>query len=196
MSAALSALPSGPLGIQRTKLLAFAGYAGAGKDAACALVGWPTRAWADPVYAAALALDPWVNSAGCALSTLVARRGWDCRRLYPEVREFLQRVGVDAGRDIHGQDCWVRLLDLTGPLCVSGTRFLNEVHAVHAAGGHVVWVHRPGVGPANDHASEHQLSPAACDYVLRNDGDLSDLGNSVQVMLEHFDLLDLDEEDC
>lgn len=172
------------------QILAFCGYAGAGKDAAAALVGWPVRAWAEPVYAAALALDPWLSTAGCSLATLVLRRGWEkAKRTYPEVREFLQRVGVEAGRNIHGDDCWVKLTDLTGPVSIVGTRFVNEIQAVWRAKGSVVWVTRPGIEAANDHASEHQLGPHCADYVLRNDGTLEDLAESVQTMLEVLGLV-------
>lgn len=173
----------------RVRLIAFAGYAGSGKDAAADLVGWPKRAWAEPVYRATLALNPWVFSEGRYLRDLVRAIGWDrAKREHPEVRGWIQRVGTEAGRGIHGPDCWVRLADLTPPCCFVGTRFANEAQAVWAAGGRVVWVARPGVGPANEHASEHGLSPGGCDYVLRNDGTLEDLAESVRVMLGHFGL--------
>ena len=176
------------------RLIALGGYAGAGKDTVAQLVGWPVRHWADPVRRAALALDPYITSAGCPLSTVVHGYGWDdAKRRLPQVRQVLQRVGTEAGRDIHGPDCWVRLADLAPPACYADTRFRNEVDAVWAAGGHFVWVERPGVGPANAHSSEHSLHPVLADYVLRNDGTLEDLAWAVRAMLTTLEAIDYSE---
>lgn len=177
-------------------LLAFAGWAGSGKDTAADLIGWPKRAWADPVYAAAIAIDPFILDEQlpfpARLSDVVNAYGWDnCKRTFPEVRRLLQVVGTEAGRGIHGHDCWVRLANLTGPACFVGTRFHNEIQAIRSAGGAVVWVERPGIGTANGHASEHQLGPRACDYILRNDGDLADLEENIRVMLAHLGFIPL-----
>lgn len=172
------------------RLIAFGGLAGSGKDSAADLVGWPKRAWAEPVYRAALALDPYLETCRCRLSSIVSAYGWDAaKRTFSEVRATLQRVGTEAGRDIHGIDCWVRLADLTPPACIVGTRFRNEVDAVWAAGGHFVWVERPGV-PQLEHVSEHQLGPDLADYVLRNDGTLEDLGLAVGWMLGALEAMD------
>lgn len=169
-------------------LLAFGGLAGAGKDTAAALTGLPVRHFMDPGRAALLALDPWVwdpDGIGyISLAELVQRDGWEqAKRNSHDVRGLLQRMGTEAGRGIHGQDCWLRLADLTAPAVFADTRFRNEVDAVWARDGFFVWVDRPGVKQL-DHASERQLGPELADYVLRNDGDLADLAEDVHTMLE------------
>lgn len=181
-----------------SNLIAFGGWPGAGKDTACDLVaqqlGWPKRAWAADVYRAALALNPYIQTAGQRLQVLDELVGLEvAKREWPEVREFLQRVGFDAGRDIHGEDCWVRRTDLTGPACLTGTRARNEVDAVWAKQGHFVWVERPGIEPPNGHRAENTIGPELADYVLRNDGTIEDLALEVDVMLSTLEALDMGE---
>lgn len=143
-----------------TKLIGLAGYAGAGKDtAAQGLIaqGWQRIAFADAVREAAAALDPLV-SGNARLSEIVLQAGWEGAKQLPEVRRLLQRLGTEAGRDIHGDDCWLRIAErkvkaATAPVVITDVRFPNEAAFVLASGT-LVWIERPGVGPANDHTSE------------------------------------------
>jgi hypothetical protein len=153
-------------------ILGIMGVARAGKDtAAQALVadGWTRVAFADGVREAALALNPitniqtndpsWVNR----LSQRVEEYGWDGAKddagTREEVRRLLQRMGTEAGRHIHGEDCWIKLakkkLDAApGPVVVTDVRFRNEAEAIRSWGGKIIKIERPGVGPCNGHSSE------------------------------------------
>lgn len=169
-------------------LIAFGGLAGAGKDTAAKLTGLEVRHFMDPGRASLLALNPWVwdpHGIGyVALADLVKQLGWErAKRESHDVRGLLQRMGTEAGRSVHGEDCWVRLADLTGAAAFADTRFRNEVDAVWERGGNFVWVDRPGVEQLS-HTSERQLGPELADYVLRNDGTLEDLAEEVKTMLE------------
>lgn len=169
-------------------LVAFCGYAGAGKSTAAAATGLPVRSWAEPIRRAALSLDP-LLPCGHRLSFYVRVLGWErAKRKNPDIRGLLQRLGTEAGRDIHGADCWVRLANLTEPGAFADTRFLNEVAAIRAAGGLVVWVSRIGVGPANEHSSENSVTVEDCDFVLCNNGTPEDLAAQTRAMLAYYGL--------
>ncbi len=164
-------------------LIGLWGYAGAGKDTAAeALVadGWTRAAFAGPVYTALLALDPKVADHGWRVSDVVHEQGWDsAKRSYPEVRRLLQRMGTEAGRRVHGENVWIdalfRTVDPGQRVVITDVRFENEAKAIYVRGGLVVEIFRPGVGPANGHASEVRLPDGAIDRTIRNDGTVAEL---------------------
>lgn len=165
------------------RILGLAGYARAGKNTVASLLPWPARAFADPLRAAALALNPIVNQWGDRLQEVIAWHGWDAAKaVCPEVRRILQVLGTEAGRAVHGEDCWVRLAmaDLPRQVVFTDVRFENELEAILRAGGHVVWVARGK--SLNDHASENSINPAHCSYYLDNRGGLSELPGRVEEM--------------
>lgn len=176
-------------------ILGLCGYPGSGKDAIAAHLvsqhGFTRMAFADPMRAALLALDPWVDvpeSTKCRkLSELIEWHGWDyVKREYPDVRTYLQRMGTEAGRDIHGQDCWLKLaaksIDKASRVVVTDVRFANEVEFLRQRGAKFIRVTRPGVGPVNNHTSE-QLDYTFAQYELRNDRTLEQLSQSMDRLL-------------
>lgn len=169
------------------KLIGLTGLAGAGKDeAAKALIadGWVRDAFADRMRKAMLDLDPWLvewDGHPVRLSQIIAEEGWDqAKRNYPEVRRLLQRFGTEAGRDIHGVNCWVNALfrDWSNEtwLVITDCRFDNEAQAVRERGGIVVRIERPGLERLpGGHASEAGVADELVDYVIDNDGTVSQL---------------------
>lgn len=184
-------------------VIGLSGYAGSGKDEAARQMqpaGWVRLAFADPVREGLLALNPVVPCVvdsgklrghpftvynNIPLTELVAGNGWDgAKRRSPHVRVLLQRFGTEAGRDIHGPDCWVNIwsrqardiLSAGGKVVATDVRFPNEVAQIRQLGGMVVRIERPGVGPANDHVSESLVD---CDVVVANDGFREILGQRV-----------------
>ena len=158
-------------------IIAFTGYAQSGKDtAAKALIedGWHRRAFADPIKDKARRENVFVNA-------MVSEWGWDITKtLFPTVRKTMQTVGVrERDKD---PDYWVRIAmaDLPDRVVITDCRFLNEVEAVKAAGGIVVRVERPGVGPVNDHISDTGIDALPVDYVIYNDGTVADLHDRVR----------------
>lgn len=78
------------------------------------------------------------------------------------VREYLQRYGTEAHRDVFGDDFWVQqlvrryhdeLISSKHVRLVCDLRFQNEAEAILAEGGCVVVVRRPGL-EADGHPSE------------------------------------------
>lgn len=176
----------------RHQIIGLSGYAGSGKDtAALGLItdGWERRSFADVLRAFCYAQNPLVKRADEAfmggyeylpLRELVDEAGWERAKVEnPEVRELLQRTGTEAGRDVLGANVWVdavmnNLPD--APVVVTDVRFGNEYAAIKAAGGHVVRIERPGIGPVNAHESDRALDGFQFDRTIRNDDDQFMLG--------------------
>ncbi len=180
------------------RLVGITGLAGSGKDTAAQVLveneGYVREAFADRMRAAMLALNPWVDRPGVdpiRLVRLVNRVGWDAaKRDYPEVRRLLQRFGTEAGREIHGTNCWVDLLmlDWIGKgkphTVVTDCRFNNEAQAIRDAGGIVIEVLRPGLERLpGGHASEAGLPPELIDYRVENRGTIGDLHHLIAAVV-------------
>jgi hypothetical protein len=177
-------------------IIGLSGYGRSGKDSfAQAMVeyGDYTRyAFADGVRELALAIDPYVptltpNAPPHRLHNVVNGCGWDIAKdTYPEVRRLLQEVGTQA-RNIIDKDVWInrtfcQIYDAIAPrdtaynAVIADVRFPNEAEAiVQEFGGKVIRIERPGVGPANDHASEIAMDGWDWDGVIVNDGTVAQL---------------------
>lgn len=112
------------------------------------------------------------------------------------VRELLQRLGTDAVRNNVHDNAWVNALMAEyrphkmseyypSRWIITDVRFLNEAHAIKERGGFIVRVHRPGVGPVNNHPSETSLDEWPFDYILTNDKDLAYLREAVKSLIDH-----------
>ena len=89
------------------------------------------------------------------------------------LRDFVQRYGTEAHRDIFGSDFWVERVDLDHEgrvVVVTDVRFRNEAQAVSDAGGAVVHVIGPEDVERTDdgHASEETLPECFVDLRLAN----------------------------
>jgi hypothetical protein len=169
------------------RLVGLSGYSGVGKDAVAEILirerGYTRVSFAAPLRMAALGVDPYILPAGQRLSRIIQEIGWDeAKRRYPEVRRFLQRLGTEGGREIHGHDCWIKIArekinQIPGPIVITDVRFPNEADMIRKLGGDVWRVNRPGVGPVNSHISDSfQFS---VDFTLENDGDMEHLRHEV-----------------
>lgn len=176
-------------------LIAVTGYKNSGKNAVCNVLaehyGYKITGFADALKKQMLAIDPWIPTDNgkywYRLSDLVETWGWDqAKEKFPEIRRLLQKGGTEGGRDVFGQDIWVKtwantadaLLEADYAVCVSDMRFLNEAAAVRDLGGQVWRVHRPGTA-AGEHLSESELDEIVPDKVIRNTGSLEDLTRRV-----------------
>lgn len=168
------------------------GDAGCGKDTVASILverhGFRLVKFADGLRACLLALDPIVDASGFSppvrLSAAVAEREWDgAKARYVEVRELLQRMGTEVGRNVIDPDLWVNLavrdIERGGDVVVSDVRFPNEVQAIRNRGGVVALVRRPGTRDPSQawrqHVSESALAGDVPDAVLQNDGTLDEL---------------------
>lgn len=90
------------------------------------------------------------------------------------IREYLQRYGTEAHRNIFADNFWVDNVNLRDHdrkiVVVTDVRFRNEAQAVLDAGGSIVHVLGPDdVENAGDgHASEEVLPAALIDHVIHN----------------------------
>lgn len=163
-----------------------------GKDSAalalCRDLGFRRVAFADKLKDLALEADPLVTSSTMTvnigagrgrLKWLVQGVGWDeAKRIYPEVREFLQRLGA-AARNVFGDEFWIEQalagIEPGERVVVSDVRYRNEAEAIKALGGIVIQIERPGFH-GDSHPSERDFDEwDGWDHVIVNDGSLKDL---------------------
>lgn len=168
------------------QIVALSGFARSGKDETAKVLveefGFKQIAFADKLREMIYALNPIVdiehyvhdekflvrNSARTRyLQEVIDEFGWGGYKetgYSGEIRRLLQRLGTEAGRQTLWDTIWIDAaltgLDANAKVVVSDARFFNEFDAVRARGGEVWRIERPGVGPANSHASEME----AIDY--------------------------------
>lgn len=107
----------------------------------------------------------------------------------PEIRRLLQRLGTEAGRQALWDSIWVDAAmkavdnDPYGKYVVTDCRFPNEARAIQERDGFVIRITRPGVGPANSHASETSLDDWRFDGHITNDGIPKDMVQQLKEIL-------------
>lgn len=169
------------------RLVGFSGYARAGKDTAYSLLadeGWNRIAFADTIREFLYRLNPIVGEVPVndvvRLAEVIDDVGWDGYKDTmhgPEMRQLMQRLGTECGRELLGDSIWVdAALDRLPPgnYAVTDCRFVNEANAIRSRGGKFIRINRPGIGPANSHISETGLDSYDFDAVIDNDGSLED----------------------
>ena len=183
--------------------IALVGPAHAGKDTIAEHLvsahGYARVAFADELKVMALEIDPVVNvgDAGCGirtahLSDVVRAVGWErAKREFPEVRRFLQRLGVTMRE--RDPDYWINLAsprftdaELSEiPVVVTDCRFVNEAEYLIARGFIVVAVDRPGLSDDafRQHVSETEMSKIPWEQRVSNVGTIADLNRRVDELL-------------
>lgn len=175
-------------------LIGLTGKKRAGKDtAAQALLGlgFVRVAFADPIRAFAHALDPLVvveadeqyllphavrllgRGSTHRLAWLVDTIGWEAAKGMREVRRTLQRLGKDAGRTVLGETVWTDLAMTQAAqhenVVITDVRFPDEADRIHAMGG-VIWrITRPGTDTTDQHPTETAMDGHDADLTLVND---------------------------
>ncbi|AGM12235.1 deoxynucleoside monophosphate kinase [Streptomyces phage Danzina] len=180
-------------------LVGISGYAGSGKDeAAKALIegGWRRQAFADRLRDFAYRQNPWVHTypdvGAVRLARLVDDLGWeDAKRRFPQVREVLVETGNTA-REILGVNVWVDAVLKNfrddEALVIPDVRYRNEAWAIRKAGGILIRIERPGVGPARDvlgqaYESETALDGGYFDHTIVNDMSVEYLHSQVMLAM-------------
>ena len=171
-------------------VVGFCGYAQSGKDTAASFLterGWTRLAFADALRDSVYKLNPLVPMPledapdhWARVQDLVDWKGWDVAKVeYPEIRQLLQRMGTEVGRDLYGENFWVDrvLAQIKGisqhsHYVVTDVRFPNEVEAVRSVGGKVFRIYRAGVGAVNSHVSDTGVDDLEIDGAILNDGPL------------------------
>lgn len=178
-----------------TDLIAFTGRAQSGKGSAAQCLtdrGWVKVSFADPLRQAMRGLAMEVFYRGCwvKLNELWDSHGYEEVKKIPAFRKTMQRLGDEAGRQIHGEDCWVRIAEQTvTDLLYSGQkvvlddcRYDNEAEMVQRLGGAVVLIQR-GTDTHFEHQSEAGINPLLVHRKIQNDGSLADLDAKVVRLL-------------
>jgi len=103
-------------------------------------------------------------------------------------RHAMQTLGTEWGRQLIHPDFWIiawknRIEDIQR-VVADDLRFVNEELAVHAKGGIIVRVNRPGLeAPADSHASESEVDSIRHNYLIENDGTPSDMWTQMETIL-------------
>jgi hypothetical protein len=189
-------------------IIGLSGYARSGKDEAAKVLveeyGFQRVAFADKLRACLAMLNPIVSYkqmigspvgdpldvesyyVPVRLVEVLASYGWDGYKTSPfsaEIRELLQRMGTEAGREVLGENVWVDAALNTAKgsnLVITDCRFPNEARAIKDRGGEMWRVEREGVGPANNHPSETSLDEWLFDDIIKNDGTLEQYHDRVR----------------
>jgi hypothetical protein len=182
------------------KIIGLTGRAGAGKDTAAQALtdlGWERIAFADPIREALVALDPCIeintNGKVSNLSTYVELNGWDHAKKLPEVRQLLQRMGTEAGRDIHGDMCWLTIAakkvfiavrNAVPGIVFTDMRFANEWRFISSLQGKTVRIFNSRTeNDAVTHLSEaHGSVPV--DFTINNNGTIDELKTAMLAIVE------------
>jgi len=107
------------------------------------------------------------------------------------MREYLQRYGTEAHRQIFGDSFWIdQALPLTTDhsnrlLVVTDMRFPNEVQRVQDLGGICVKVEREVSTAHGSHASEQNVDDMM-DMTLDNTGTMDDLRGNVETLMHYL----------
>lgn len=162
------------------QLIALTGYAGSGKSTLAHLLAWEHRF---TIVKFAAPLKDMLRALGLSEREIEGDlKEQPCALLGGHTpRRAMQTLGTEWGRELFGQDFWVGIamhkvravLDCGGRVVIDDCRFPNEAAAIRAAGGVVVRIVRPGVGPVNAHASEAQQLEV--DGIVDNGGSMAAL---------------------
>lgn len=114
-------------------------------------------------------------------------------------RELLQLLGTEAGRNIFGDDIWIKALyrkisaHPERSFVIPDARFLNEVEAIKSWGGYCIRIDRniPFDPLIDNHPSETELDGYEdWDYTIDNNGTIQDLTSHVDYILEQINYWD------
>jgi len=144
--------------------------------------------------AAVFGIDPelWENHKNDELDSLVTLElGKGDVVVCLTIREFLQRYGTEAHRDIFGEDFWIDDImpedfDHEGRLVVvKDMRMPNEVERIIQLGGFTVKIEKEGL-ETSDHSTENDIPDELIDWHLDNNGTYEELKNNIKTMLSVF----------
>lgn len=186
------------------KIIGLSGYARSGKDTVADILvrdhGFTKLSFAQPMRDALYALNPIVGlrlDTDARVQDVIAEHGWDGykeSRYGNEIRELLQRLGTEVGREMFGEAFWVmaaegvmlNMLNDGKKVVFTDVRFINEAEMIDEYNDGQVWrVRRPGVFPANEHASETSMDDWDFESYIDNNGSLEDLADMVAYHLGH-----------
>ena len=169
-------------------IIGFTGKARAGKNTAAQYFidrGYIQTSFAEPVYESAWKLNPWIElpSKYLRLQTLIREVGWEYAKRYSDVRQTLQRVGTELGREVFGQDCWLDIWKRSIPgenVVVTDVRFDNEAKAIIELGGEIWCITSDRTSTDDLHESERGIAPNLISVYIDNSGTIEELYEAIK----------------
>jgi hypothetical protein len=114
-----------------------------------------------------------------------------------DVREYLQGLGTEVGRDMIDPEVWVTIAERTirgllesgHNVVITAVRFPNELEMITRLGGTSIWIERASEarGAAEElsgHASETSVSQEQFDWGIDNNRTLPELYDTVESVLD------------
>lgn len=173
-------------------IIGFTGFKGAGKDSAAkALIsaGYENVKFAGALKAMFRALLHYVGTPSGVAEDMIegSLKEAPCQLLCGKTpREFMQLLGTEFGRNLIGEDFWVRAAMQRASgfdrVVITDVRFPNEASAIFEADGEVY--HVRGQDVANEfsaHASEQYIDDLEVTGYIHNDGTLEDLNEEIRL---------------
>lgn len=169
--------------------------------------GFKRVAFADKVKEAALAIDPWIPASSryphiARLSELVEVMGMEQAKTIAEVRRLIQRVGAEAGWQLHGETLWIDavradVLHSASPVVLTDVRLPHEAEFVRSLAtetdglvkGYVVRIEREGagLGAGSQHATEAHVAGLCVDAEIVNNDTPEQVAAAVLAALGLFE---------
>jgi hypothetical protein len=155
-------------------------YAGKLKEIACILTGCTLEQLEDQEFKKKALSREW-----CYPTEWQGKEHW----VEMTTRELLQKLGTEAMRNGLHENVWVNALyaDYTNQnWIITDMRFPNEFDAVKSRGGITIRVNRVryiSTHSEGEHESERALDDHKFDYVIYNNGSMSDLITKVREIL-------------
>jgi len=187
-------------------VVALCGYSRVGKDTAAARLlssGYQLGSTGERVAELLREINPCLILpgflGGVRVDTLFAELGYDGAKSLPAVRTLMQDTG--SAVKARQPNFFIRVVlehhRVTHPdagLVIVGVRSAAEVAAVRAAGGVVLRIHRPGVGPLGGHRNDRDLDAVLADADIVNDDTVEVLHDQVEAALVRLRRVDAERE--
>lgn len=162
-----------------SKIIAFTGAKGVGKDTAAQLLidryGYTKASFAEPLKQVCKLAFGLTDE---EMTDRVLKEKKLGRWPHESPRRLLQTVGTDMFRK-HFPGVWIKALERTaaelltggGKVVITDLRFPDEADAIMLLHGTIVKIRRPGFEPSAEHASESYFEEILEDLVITNDFD-------------------------
>jgi hypothetical protein len=184
------------------RLIGITGAAGTGKDTLGNYLteryGYRRQALADPVkellnkrfgWTMEMWQDRYWKELPQPQAGFHAEEGYESYVYSP--RTWAQWLGTEAGRDVHGEDIWIKLLFARWrdaglpPTVITDVRFDNEANTLRTAGAQIIHLVRSGIVPVVGHASEGGVTRQPGDFVLYNNSSPEHMFLEASAMLQN-----------
>lgn len=168
--------------MSKPMIIGLAGRARAGKSTAAKML--LDRGYANYEYAFATPIKNMLKAIGLDPNDPY----WEAHKTDPipffngrSYREIMQSLGTDWGRNVLGDDIWVRMADQVRAslpdqvILISDIRYDNEAAFVKENAGKILHIESPFSQEAQTHTSEIGFDPAYVDVFIKNNGTLEQL---------------------